>query len=108
MVRNFRDARKWIPGTIVKKLGPVTYSVDIGAGRILKKHIDHLTQRSEQSERSAFLPSPEEDITVADNFQYPEELLPPPAQPVIPEPAGQPSRRYPQRDRHPPDRFSAT
>ena len=37
---NVRDARKWSPGMIVHKLGPVTYNVDIGAGRTVKKHTD--------------------------------------------------------------------
>ena len=35
-VRNYHGYTKWIPGTIVKKLGPVTYSADIGNGRTVK------------------------------------------------------------------------
>ena len=108
MVQNFQDARKWIPGTIVKKLGPVTYSVDLGTGRLVRKDIDHLMQHPEPSEMTMSLPSPEADTTIADNFQYPEELSTPPDQPVIPDQARQPLRRYPQRERHPPDRYSAT
>ena len=45
MVCDFRHTDKWVPGTIVQKLGPVTYQVDIGSGNIVKRHIDQLTQR---------------------------------------------------------------
>ena len=41
-VKNYHDDTKWIPGTVLKKLGPVTYSVDIGDGRMVKRHIDQL------------------------------------------------------------------
>ena len=69
MVWNFRDARKWIPDKIVQKLGPVTYSVDIGAARTVKKHTDQLTKCLEPSAMSTLLPSPDADTTIADNFQ---------------------------------------
>ena len=36
MVRNFRDSLRWIPGMIVKKLGLVTYSVDLGADSLVR------------------------------------------------------------------------
>ena len=84
------------------------YSVDFGAGRLVKKHIDHLIQRSEPSEMTTPLPSPKADTTITNNFQYSEELSTPPDQPVIPDPARQPLCRYPQREHHSPDRYSAT
>ena len=66
MVRDFRHTDKWVPGTIVQKLGPVTYQVDIGSGNIVKRHIDQLTQR--------LTPQPvvsetNETQTTEDNFQ---------------------------------------
>ena len=36
MVRDFRKHNKWIPGHILKKLGPVTYSVEIENGHVVK------------------------------------------------------------------------
>ena len=33
MVRNYHGDVRWIPGTILQKLGPVTYSVDLGMVR---------------------------------------------------------------------------
>ena len=74
MVRDFRHTDKWVPGTIVQKLGPVTYQVDIGSGNIVKRHIDQLTQR--------LTPQPvvsetNETQTTEDNFQYHESTEPP-------------------------------
>lgn len=41
-VRNFRGGKeKWIPGTIVKPLGPLTYLVRVGE-KIRYVHVDHL------------------------------------------------------------------
>ena len=44
MVRNYHGDAKWIPGTALKKLGSVIYSVDIGDERRVKQHIVHLRQ----------------------------------------------------------------
>ena len=101
MVKDFRYANQWIPGTIVEKLGPVTYHVDVGKGKILKRHIDHLTQRQEPSPEVTLITS---DVpTIEDNFHYPEP------EPVEQEPSVvnplPPRQRYPQRIRRPPDRL---
>ena len=45
MVRNLRPGEAWVPGVIVKRLGPVSYLVDVGEGRTWKRHIDHLKLR---------------------------------------------------------------
>ena len=44
MVSNYHGDAKWIPGTTLKKLGPVIYSVNIGNERTVKRHIDQLRQ----------------------------------------------------------------
>ena len=36
LVRNYGESSKWIPGIVLKTLGPVTYSVQIAHGRIIK------------------------------------------------------------------------
>ena len=72
MFHDFRHNSKWVPSTNVKKLGPVTYHVDLGGGNILKCHIDQLRQHM------VHVPLPDtpneatENSTVEDNFQYPE------------------------------------
>ena len=51
-VRNYHGDTKWNPGTVLKKLGPVTYSVDIGDRRTVKRYIDQLRQNVHHSPRS--------------------------------------------------------
>ena len=101
MVRDFRHANKWIPGTVARKLGPVTYHVNITDGKILKRHIDNLTRRLEPQ-----LTAPDADADTAivqDNFQYPDLPEEPPA-PVVNQRDG---LRYPQQARRAPDRLMA-
>ena len=69
MVRNLRPGDAWIPGVIVKMLGPVSYLVDVGEGRVWKRHVDHLKQRdlpdpehSSLEETDSELPTPETDV----------------------------------------------
>ena len=45
MARNFRAGDPWIPGVIVRQLGPLTFLVDVSDGRFWKRHIDHLKNR---------------------------------------------------------------
>ena len=102
MVRDFRHDTKWVPGTVVKVLGPVTYRVDLGGGNIVKRYVDQLTQRVEPSPVT-----PTESVehsTVEDNCQYPEPVEPTTQEPVIADRLPQPGR-YPQRARRPPDRL---
>ena len=56
MVRNYHGDAKWIPGTILNKLGPVTYSVDIGDEWTVKRHIDQLHQYVHYSPESTSNP----------------------------------------------------
>ena len=42
MARNFCQGEKWIPGVIVKRLGPLTYLIELKQGLCWKRHIDHL------------------------------------------------------------------
>ena len=45
MVKNMRPGDLWIPGVVMRLLGPLTYLVDVGEGRAWKRHIDHLKIR---------------------------------------------------------------
>ena len=104
MVRDYRHPTKWVPGVIVRKLGPVTYHVDLGGGNVVKRHIDQLTHRQEHSPVS--LSADTTPAVVADNWQYPATPEDPEREP--PElPQQPPQPRYPQRVRQPPDRLQA-
>ena len=75
MVHDHRHTDKWVPSTIVPKLGPLTYKGDTGNGNIVKCHVNELTQcLAPQSVGS----ETEETPSIEDNFQY--------MYPEIPEP----------------------
>ena len=42
MARNFRQGAAWIPGEILRQLGPLTFLVDVAEGRLWKSHVDHV------------------------------------------------------------------
>ena len=53
MVKDMRPTdTKWIPGVVIKQLGPVSYLVKVEQGLHWKRHIDHLRAHSETSPRS--------------------------------------------------------
>ena len=56
MVRNYHGDARWIPGTVLQKLG-VTYRVDIGNGTTVKRHIDQLRQKADPSPKSTSQPN---------------------------------------------------
>ena len=43
--RNFQKGEKWIPGVVSKKLGNVTYEINIEGREDSNRHIDHLRER---------------------------------------------------------------
>ena len=102
---------------------PVTYSVDIGKGQTVKRHIDQLRQKSDLS------PKRTPEYTDDHYFQYESDTPTPVTDAGPPTPRGDhektptprrdhegtptprqeheetPESRYPRRRHHPPDRF---
>ena len=39
-------AQKWIPGEIVDVTGPLSYSIQIENGKIIRQHVDHIKSHS--------------------------------------------------------------
>lgn len=101
-VKDFRYQGKWIPGTIVQKLGPITYSVEVKNGQTIKRHVDHLMRPMQWNTCSSSAVA--SDFT-PDNFFHPTVCNPQPNQED--QPLQEPMERchYPQRDRHPPNRL---
>ena len=103
MVRDFRSPRKWMPGTIKTQSGPVSYQIELEDGQIVRRHIDHIRLRSCSA-------SSNEDTPFRDcdqNFEFFDSLpsfQTPEAESAEAE-ERQPTRRYPLRDRRPPDRL---
>ena len=104
MIRDFRpNSNKWMPGTVLSVLGPVTYHVEVEKGKVLKRHVDHMRERMVINEGRA--PTQPDPSAIQDNFDYPA-LSPTPAPgAAITAPGDVPPRRYPDRDRRPPERL---
>ena len=50
--RNYNGTQKWIPVTVVRVTGPVSYRVQTTSGNIIKRHVDQLRFRCTDSEDS--------------------------------------------------------
>ena len=98
LARDYGGADKWVSGIILQRLGPITYSVEISNGRIVKRHINQLKPRVEvRAPPGISLETP----TVLDNQYYPiEDVLQ-----ATSNTDQAPVRRYPQHQHHPPDRL---
>ncbi len=47
--RKFPSNDAWIPGTIIKARGPLSYMIELETGQIVRRHVDHLQSRTEDS-----------------------------------------------------------
>ena len=125
MVRDYRGEKKWISGTVLRKLGPVTYHVDVGKGQAWKRHVDQLQHRSSEIQqpadqlrhRGSEIQQPATasagptNSSVEDEDFYPfEQDAPPPEEDAPPvgdpprDPPAERERHYPRRERHHPER----
>ena len=96
MVRNFREGRRWIPGEVVARKGPLSYDVSVG-NRIWKRHVDHLKSflgeiENEPERVEETMVSTTQDNTSVERTQ--ERVI------------CSSGHRYPRRNRRPPDRYS--
>ena len=96
LVRVYSGPKKWIPGLILQQLGPVTYSVEIEPGRMVKRHTDQLRKQE----------APHNVTNTTDSLDASESISYPPSHVLSPPPlATEPSHRYPQRHRAPPEHY---
>ena len=88
---------KWSAGVVSRKLGPVTYVVEMADGRIAKRHIDQLRARQNDEEISSVI-----EKSTVDDYTYPFTSAPTADTTTA---TSVPERRYPERSRRPPNRF---
>ena len=135
IVKNFGSGASWVVGVIVQRLGPVTYLVDVSGGRVWRRHIDLLKERSPSPGSAIVTPDIDVDIDVlspsrptnSDETTTPEAPTEPPidstsddsnevTNPTGPSPTPQtsvdtpkttetPPPRYPSRAHRPPERY---
>ena len=116
-VRNYSRGSKWVPGTIIQETGPLSARVQLEDGMIVRRHHDQLISRTTEplctsptAQRAGprYVGSVVPEVAVPD-VNSPEVTcgdLGPPTTPDDPSlvPAT-PMRRYPVRDRRPPQRY---
>ena len=108
MVRNYREGERWKIGNILKRLGPLTYNIDMG-NDIWKHHVDEIkafqgTSIREDKQKEACV----EDMIPADQ-EVDADLVPTGTTQIQEEEYQENSDsecRYPLRERRPPDRYS--
>lgn len=108
MVRDYRGRNKWLPGVIVKQTGPVSFQVEVSTAegvRVWRRHQDQVIHAKpvESSQSDSWqLPLPDIPVSVVNGSQGPD------LDPGVADMASTSQRRYPRRDRRPPDFYSAT
>ena len=128
MVKNFRTGPTWIPGIIVQQLGPLTYMIEVSAGKFWKRHVDHVkdyplkglssmsVSPETDNEEEFFVPpvrvsseenntSSEENDTATTSAPVVDSELPRAIDHPTPGPVELPSRRYPERQHRAPSRY---
>ena len=105
MARNYRHGDRWLPGVVIQKYGPLTYSVQLDSGQVWRRHLDQLRAIGDDKQNTV----PEEPLLPLPslNTQVPDTPLP-----DTPPPDTQPSviptqePRYPVRNRRNTDRYT--
>ncbi|XP_063049093.1 uncharacterized protein K02A2.6-like [Engraulis encrasicolus] len=84
-VRNYSHGPKWIPAVVDENTGPVSYTVQTGDGRVMRRHVDQIRKRHASS---TDMSSPEERGE-PDSMQLPAPAVEfVPADPVVPTSVG--------------------
>ena len=112
---NFRRGPKWVPGVLKQSTSPTSFVVQLEDGRLLRRHQDHLIQRS--SVHQASIPNQEEvpadripasveaekpELQVEETLTSSQDTPAAVIEPVPSAPQGVPEKRYPTRNRHAP------
>ena len=95
--KNFGRGSLWLPGVVQEARGPVSYTVELEDGRVVRRHVDHVRVRTPTD-------GVPQEADEADDF-FPVDI-PTPSSDLSVAPAG-PSAgpRRSSRPRHPPDRL---
>ena len=68
LARDYSSPNKWVSGIVFQRLSPITYSIKISNGRVVKRHIDELKPHVEiRTPPEVVLENP----TILGNQHYP-------------------------------------
>ena len=79
MAKNFATGDKWVPGVIIQRQSPLSYTVQTDTGLQWKRHIDHLRDHTVSVSTAA------DDVTSTDDLDPPDLLEQAENSPVISE-----------------------
>ena len=95
MVRDYREnSDKWTNAQVTQKTGPLSYKVQTNGNNNWRRHADQMIKTSVEPKSSEYVPDIPLDINEKDDVQTNDGVQP-----------SQPERRYPLRNRRPPDRL---
>ena len=116
-VRNYSRGSKWVPGTIIQENDPLSARVELEDGMVVRRHHDQLISRTKEplcpsptAQREGHSNEgsvvPEVAVPYANSPEVTCGELKPPTTPEDPSLVPvTPVRRYPVRDRRPPQRY---
>ena len=119
MAKSFGSGPDWIPATVTKVLGPVTYLVQSDSGQNWKRHIEQLKKCAEQVQSEStttnttgidenelpWVPSMEVETQSEETVESNESESNGTETPQSENENSPTGNRYPTRDRHPPSRY---
>ena len=111
LVRNYLQGEKWLPGSIAKKTGPVSYSVKLSDGRERRCHQDQVRKwlveiEAPEKEVDVDVPTPPPDPVTDPRPEHQSKAETPPKTPESREiPMVEPLKTYPRREQKPVDRY---
>lgn len=95
-IKDFPSGSSWLPGTILKAQGPLSYHVTLEDGRVVRRHVDHVRIRTTADCQPAPL---DDDVDLLPNTPEAAESAETDSEPSVTVP------RRSTRVSHPPDRY---
>ena len=99
-IKKFPNSKEWLPGKIVKVLGPLSFEIETNDGTTVRRHIDHIRSRHTQSKDADKTSQQLQD----DWIEFPDKLPTPHPDNSTPE-VDPPILRRSSRISHPPIRY---
>ena len=107
-VRNFTQGTTWLTGTVVEVRGPVSYTVRLEDGRVVRRHVDHLRTRevSDTTQSNSAIPNWDNTLSAPSSAETDSESDPSVGADHNQDGGSQATLRHSSRTRRPPDRYS--
>ena len=67
LVRSYRSGEDWVPGTVIERRGPLSYTVQVADGQLWHRHIDQLKEMNDSSQKDVIKNSSDIDTQDYEN-----------------------------------------